>query len=198
MPRSSTLVFERGRVAGAWVLDLERRTDERGFFARVFCQDQFRARGLVTDFVQGSLAYTARKGTIRGLHYQTAPAQEVKLVRCSRGAIWDVIVDLRSDSGTYLQSFGVELTADGGRQLYVPEGCAHGYQTLVDGTEVTYLVSHAYAPEHERGVRWDDPLFRISWPVASNLDVSPKDRAWPDFPAAQRLYTGDSQTFGRS
>jgi len=177
------LIFSEGGLAGSWVIDLERRADERGYFARGFCRTEFGDRGLVTDFVQANIARTAHKGTIRGLHFQVAPAQEAKLVRCGRGALWDVIVDLRSDSITYLNWYGLELSDTNGRQIYVPEGCAHGYQTLVDDTEVSYLVSTCYSPTHERGIRWDDPLFNIQWPIVSTADVSLKDRAWPDFTA---------------
>jgi len=172
------------------MIDLERRTDERGFFARAFCETEFAQRGLVTGFVQGNIATSVRKGTIRGLHYQVAPAEEAKLVRCSRGAIWDVIVDLRPDSKTYLKWCGIELSDANGRQMYVPQGCAHGYQTLIDDAEVSYLVSASYAPAYERGIRWDDPLFNIEWPIVSHVDVSPKDRAWPDFAAASTVSRG--------
>jgi dTDP-4-dehydrorhamnose 3,5-epimerase len=175
------LVFEPAPLDGAWILDLERQADDRGFFARAWCRREFEARGLVADLVQANVAHSRRKGTIRGLHYQVAPFQETKLVRCVRGAICDVIVDLRPESATYLQWFGTELTAENRRQLYVPKDFAHGYQTLVDDSEVFYQLSAFYAAHAERGIRWNDPLFAIAWPVDVTFDVSPKDQAWPDF-----------------
>ena len=145
------------------------RTDERGFFARAFCQREFAALGLETGLVQANVSGSRHAGTIRGLHYQVAPAEETKLMRCIRGSAWDVIVDLRPESRTFGQWFGTELSADNRRQLYVPRGFAHGYQTLVDDAEMFYLVSAFHSPEHERGIRWNDPAFAIHWPV---LDLS--------------------------
>jgi dTDP-4-dehydrorhamnose 3,5-epimerase len=175
------MIFERTKLEGAVVLELERRADERGFFARTLCRREFTEHELTADFVQANIAYSARRGTIRGLHYQVAPHQEVKLVRCVRGAIWDVIIDLRSESATYLEWFGVELTAESGRQLYIPKDFAHGYQTLVDDSEISYLVSAFYSSSAERGIRWDDPQFSIAWPETANPTISPKDRLWPDY-----------------
>jgi dTDP-4-dehydrorhamnose 3,5-epimerase len=168
-------------VPGAWILELARQEDERGYFARTWCRRQFEEHGLVADLVQANLSHSARQGTIRGMHYQVAPFQETKVVSCLRGAIWDVIIDLRPDSPAYLEWFGVELSADNRRQIYVPEGCAHGYQTLVNDTDVFYHVSAFYAPECERGIRWNDPRFAIRWPQPSGPTLSRKDQEWPDF-----------------
>jgi dTDP-4-dehydrorhamnose 3,5-epimerase len=183
------VIFEATKLQDAYVLDLERREDERGFFARAWCQREFEARGLVADLVQANVGYSMRRGTIRGLHYQIAPFEEAKIVRCVRGAIWDVIIDLRPDSVTYCQWFGIELRAVDRRQLYVPKGFAHGYQTLVDDCEIFYLVSEVYSPTSERGIRWNDPRFAITWPMGDTLDVSAKDRAWPDFHPDPALLT---------
>jgi dTDP-4-dehydrorhamnose 3,5-epimerase len=176
------LLFTATPIDAAWVIDLEPREDARGFFARAWCREEFDARGLATGFAQANLSRTRQAGTIRGLHHQVAPHSEAKLVRCIRGAIFDVIVDLRPTSGSYMRWYGVELTADNHRQLYAPEGCAHGYQVLEDETEVFYQASTFYAPEAERGIRWNDPAFHIEWPLA-DADVSDKDRAWPNFVA---------------
>lgn len=175
------LLFEPTSLDGAWLVDLERLEDERGFFARAWCQQEFETRGLVADVVQANVAYSGRKGTIRGMHYQIAPFEESKIVRCIRGAIWDVIIDMRPDSDTYRQWFGVELSAENRRQLYIPKGFAHGYQTLADDCEVFYLVSEFYSRDAERGIRWNDPHFAIAWPVLDSIDVSAKDQSWPDF-----------------
>lgn len=164
------------------MLALAPREDERGFFARAFCQRENLDHGLETSFVQANVSVTRRRGTIRGLHYQVAPSEEAKLVRCTRGAVWDVVLDLRAGSPSRGRWFGVELTADNHRQLYVPKGCAHGYQTLADDTELFYLVSAFYSPSDERGIRWNDPAFAIDWPVRDGIDLSPKDRSWPDYP----------------
>jgi dTDP-4-dehydrorhamnose 3,5-epimerase len=166
------------RLKDAVLIEPERRTDERGFFARVFCEEEFAAAGLPTRFPQTNASGSARAGTVRGLHYQVAPHAEAKVVRCTRGAIFDVIVDLRPDSPTHLAWQGFELTAEAGGMLYVPEGFAHGYQTLLDDTEVTYPVSRPYAPGAEAGIRYDDPAFGIAWPLPASI-VSDKDRAWP-------------------
>ncbi len=163
---------------GVVLVDLERREDERGFFARTWCRDEFAAAGLEPVVEQANLSWNARAGTLRGMHYQVAPATEAKLVRCTAGAVLDVVVDVRPDSGTYLQSFAVELTAQNRTALYVPPMFAHGYLTLVDGAEVGYMVSRSYAPGHERGLRYDDPALALSWPVPVTV-VSPKDAAWP-------------------
>lgn len=170
--------FTETPLAGAFTIDLERRDDDRGFFARTFCAREFAQHGLKTDVVQCNASFNHRRGTVRGMHYQVPPAAETKLVRCTRGAIWDVIVDLRPLSPTYLRHFGVELSAANGRQLYVPEMFAHGYVALEDGTEVTYQVGEFYTPGHERGLRFDDPALGIEWPIAVTV-LSEKDAAWP-------------------
>lgn len=174
------MIFSATELQGAVVIDLERRRDERGFLARVFCESEFAERGMETRFVQASTVYTARQGTLRGLHYQAAPHAEVKLVRCTGGGAHVVIVDLRPESSTYRRWIAVELTAANGRLLYVPAGFAQGYQTLLDGTEMSYQMSHDYVPSAARGMRWDDPLFGIEWPDAERRLVSERDRAWPD------------------
>ena len=175
------MIFEQTRLQGAFLVDLERREDERGFFARTWCADEFADHGLVNRVVQANVSWNAKQGTLRGMHFQHPPHAETKLVRCTRGGIYDVIVDLRPDSETYKQWLGVELNAENRRALFVPEGFAHGYQTLVPDSEITYQVSAAYAPQAEGGVRWDDPAFGIEWPDAGNALLSDKDRSWPDF-----------------
>jgi len=170
--------FLETKLRGAFVVEVERIDDERGFFARTFSRDEFAARGLKADFVQCSVSYNALQGTLRGLHYQTPPHAEAKLVRCVRGAIHDVIVDLRSGSPTRRQWFGVELTADNGRMLYVPEGFAHGFVTLADGSEVYYQITAYYQAESARGVRWDDPSLDIAWPMPP-VAMSERDRRLP-------------------
>jgi dTDP-4-dehydrorhamnose 3,5-epimerase len=175
------MIFAETRLHGAYVVDLEPREDERGFFARVWCADEFAERGLSTELAQCNLSFNHRKGTLRGMHFQVEPHEEVKLVRCTRGAVFDVIVDLRPDSPTWKHWIGVELTAENRRALYVPKGFAHGYQTLMDGTETFYQVSTAYAPGAEGGVRWNDPAFGIEWPHPDRPLISDKDLAWPDY-----------------
>ena len=172
------MIFTETPLAGAFVLDLERRGDDRGFFARTFCQHEFTDHGLEPVVAQCNLSWNARAGTLRGMHYQLPPAAETKLVRCTAGAIYDVIVDLREGSPTYLQHFGVELTAENRRALYVPALFAHGYQALTDGAEVIYQVGEFYTPGAERGLRHDDPGLGIEWPIAVT-DISEKDAAWP-------------------
>lgn len=174
--------FNRAPLAGACTIELERRGDSRGFFARAFCEKEFAAAGLETRFVQMNNSLSATKGTLRGMHYQLAPSTEVKVVRCIRGALYDVIADLRPDSPTYGKTFGAELTAENRTMMYVPRGCAHGLLTLTEDTEVMYLVSAYYAPEHERGMRFNDPWLSIDWPIAP-VEISDKDRNWPLFDA---------------
>ena len=176
--------FTPTRLSGAFILDPERREDARGHFARTFCRREFEAHGLKPDIAQANIAWNARKGTLRGMHYQVAPAAETKLVRCTRGALWDVIVDLRPGSRTFLEHIGVELSAENGRQLFVPELFAHGYITLADDTEAAYQVGEFYAPDAERGIRYDDPALDISWPLPVEV-ISDKDAAWPAFVAAR-------------
>jgi dTDP-4-dehydrorhamnose 3,5-epimerase len=175
------VIFTPTELQGAVIVDLEKREDDRGFFARAWCRREFEDEGLTHRLVQCNLSYNHRRGTLRGLHYQAEPRAEVKLVRCTHGVIYDVIVDLRPRSATFMRWIGVELTAENGRMLYVPEGFAHGYQTLANGTEVFYQVSEFYTPEAERGLRWDDPAFAIEWPAANPRIMSEKDRNWPDY-----------------
>lgn len=165
-------------LAGAFVLEPERRSDERGFFARVFCRDEFAAHGLDHNPAQCNISFNPAKATLRGMHYQAKPHQEVKLVRCTMGLIFDVIVDLRSASQTLGDWFGVELSAENRRMLYVPKDFAHGYLTLAPATEVFYQVSELYHPAAERGARWDDPAFAIEWPLRPKV-ISAKDREHP-------------------
>jgi len=172
------MIFRETRLRGAFVLELERREDERGFFARAFCQNEFRAHGLKPLVAQGNIASNIRKGTLRGMHFQYPPAAESKLVRCTRGAIYDIIVDLRPESPTYLQHFGVELNEDNQLALYVPERFAHGYQTLCDKTDTSYLVGEFYAPDAEGGLLHDDPDLGLRWPLPVSV-ISEKDRKFP-------------------
>jgi dTDP-4-dehydrorhamnose 3,5-epimerase len=167
-------------LAGAFVIDIEPVEDERGFFARTFCADEFRERGLESSIRQCDISHNRKKGTLRGMHYQAAPHQEAKIVRCVRGAILDVIVDLRPNSATYRRWAAVELTADNRRALYVPKEFAHGFQTLVDHSDVYYEMSERYVPEASRGVRWNDFAFGIQWPVADPI-LSPRDAAYADY-----------------
>ncbi len=168
------------KIARGYVIDLERREDHRGFFARSWCQEEFRAHGLNPRVAQVNVGFSRKKGTLRGLHYQLPPYEEARLVRCTMGAIYDVIVDLRPDSSTHKQWVGVELTAENRRMLHIPEGCAHGYETLVDNTEMYYQTSQFYAPEYVRGIRHDDPTFGIEWPLPVDV-ISDADRSWPDY-----------------
>jgi dTDP-4-dehydrorhamnose 3,5-epimerase len=174
------VTFGETGLAGAWVLAPERFADDRGFFARTFCREEFAARGLDTAVAQCSVSYNHRRGTVRGLHYQAAPREEAKLVRCTRGAIFDAIVDVRLGSPTRGKHFAVVLTAENGLQLFIPKGMAHGFQTLEDATEVFYQISAPYAPELARGYRFDDPAFGIPWPLPVTV-LSDRDRDLPRF-----------------
>jgi dTDP-4-dehydrorhamnose 3,5-epimerase len=180
------MIFTPTPIAGAYLVELEKRGDERGFFARLYCEREFGAAGLPSRFVQINDSRSAHKGTLRGMHYQLAPKSETKLVRCIHGALYDVVLDLRKGSSTFGQSFGAELDADNRRMMLVPKGCAHGFITLASETEAFYLVDEYYAPELERGVRWDDPRFAIRWPLAPAV-LSDKDRAHRDFDPAWHL-----------
>jgi dTDP-4-dehydrorhamnose 3,5-epimerase len=171
--------FNETPLSGAFTIDLERRGDDRGFFARMFCENEFSEAGLETNFVQVNNSLTAKRGTLRGLHYQLPPASEVKVVRCVRGALWDVIVDIRPGSSSYGKWYGTELTAENRRMMYVPRGFAHAFLTLRDDTEAIYLVSAFYAPDRERGLRWDDSAIGVDWPEKPT-EISEKDAAWPD------------------
>ena len=174
------MIFRETILKGAYIIEPERREDSRGFFARVWCRKEFLAEDLNGQLVQSNISYNKEKGTLRGMHYQVEPFAEVKLVRCTMGAIYDVIIDLRPQSPTYLQWVAVELTAENRKMLYVPENFAHGYQTLVDNTEVFYQVSQFYVPDSEGGVRYNDPAFGIKWPMEVQV-ISDKDRSWPDY-----------------
>jgi dTDP-4-dehydrorhamnose 3,5-epimerase len=171
------MLFTETKLKGAFIIDLEHREDNRGFFARTFCANEFEQHGLKPSVAQCNLSFNHKKGTLRGMHYQTPPAAETKLIRCTQGAIYDVIVDMRPDSPTYLSHIGVELTAENRRALYVPEMFAHGYQALTDGAEVVYQVGEFYTPGYERGLRYNDPILGIEWPTEVTV-ISEKDAAW--------------------
>ncbi len=176
------MIFTELPLPGAFVIEPERRADERGFFARTWCRREFADHGIVCDWVQCNVSFNRRKGTLRGLHYQAAPWAEAKLVRCTAGAIYDVLVDLRRASPCFGKWTAVELTAAKGRMLYVPPGFAHGFQTLADNAEVFYQMSEYYRPEAARGCRWDDPALGIVWPDGDRV-LSPRDQQFPDFAA---------------
>ncbi len=171
--------FIETELKGAYLIELEPIEDERGFFARSWCQKEFVKHNLTPNLVQCNISFNHKQGTLRGMHYQEKPHEEVKLIRCTSGAIYDVIIDLRQDSSTFKQWAAVELTADNRKMLYVPEGMAHGFQTLQDNTEVFYQMSAFYHPESARGVRWDDPAFQIDWPEKKPI-ISLKDSQYPD------------------
>ena len=174
------MIFTETELSGAFIIEAEQLEDERGFFARTWCQREFEAHGINAQLAQCNVSFNKKKGTLRGMHYQTSPHEEAKLVRCTMGAIFDVIIDLRRQSPTFKKWVAVDLNERNRRMLYVPEGFAHGFQTLEDNTEVFYQMSEFYAPEHARGVRWNDPAFQISWPEAEPL-VSPRDQQYADF-----------------
>lgn len=174
------MIFKELDLKGAYVIELEEFKDERGFFARAWCQNEFNEHGLNSSVVQANLSYNAKKATLRGMHYQVAPHEESKLVRCIRGAIFDAIIDLRPQSPTYKDWVGVELSSENRKMLYVPEGFGHGFQTLVDQTEVFYQVTEFYTPGAERGARYNDPAFKITWPLEVDV-ISEKDAHWRDF-----------------
>jgi dTDP-4-dehydrorhamnose 3,5-epimerase len=175
------MIFTETPLAGAFVVEPEPKPDERGFFARIWCREEFEAHGLDTALAQCSISFNRRAGTLRGMHYQAAPHEEVKLVRCTAGSLLDVIIDLRPGSPTAGRHFAVVLSAANRRMLYVPRGFAHGYQTLEDDTEVAYQISEFYHPELARGVRWNDPAFNIDWPAAAERIISPRDAEYPDY-----------------
>ena len=172
------MIFTETALKGAYIIDLEPRPDSRGFFARAFCQKEFEAQRLKPVIAQANVAFNHRKGTLRGMHFQFPPAAETKVVRCTRGAILDIIVDLRPESPTWLEHIAVELTEDNHRALYVPERFAHGYQVLEDKTETSYQVGEFYTPGCEGGLRYSDPLLKLSWPLPITV-ISPKDEVWP-------------------
>ena len=174
------MIFTETKLKGSSIIEPERLEDERGFFARTWCKQEFESYGLNPNLVQCSISFSKKKATLRGMHYQAAPNEEAKLVRCTSGAIYDVIVDLRSDSKTFKQWISVELTSENRKMIYIPEGFAHGFLTLEDNTEVFYQMSEFYAPESARGVRWNDSAFSISWPIDVKV-ISDKDKNYPDF-----------------
>ena len=174
------MIFTETRLKGAFILELERREDERGFFARSWCQEEFQAYNLNSAIAQCNISFNRLKGTLRGMHYTAAPFEEAKLVRCTAGAAYDVIIDLRRDSPTFKQHVGEVLSAANYRMMYVPEGFAHGFQSLEDNTEIFYQMSRFYSPEHARGVRYNDPAFGIKWMIADPV-ILDRDRTYPDF-----------------
>jgi dTDP-4-dehydrorhamnose 3,5-epimerase len=174
------MIFQETKIQGSYVIDLERRDDSRGYFARAWCQEEFNDHGLTARMAQINVSSNRQRGTLRGMHYQLPPHREAKVVSCTRGALYDVVLDLRDDSPTYLDWAAVELTAENRRMLLIPEGCAHGFQTLTDDTDVLYFMSEFYCPEYARGARYDDPAFNISWPLTIT-SLSDADRAWPAF-----------------
>jgi len=175
------MIFEETPLNGAYIIHPERLEDNRGFFARAWCKKEFEQHGLVANLVQCNISYNTSRGTLRGMHYQEKPYEETKLVRCTAGAITDVIIDIRPESTTYKKWISVELSAENRTMLYVPQGFAHGYVTLVDDAEVFYQVSEFYTPGVEHGIRWNDPQFQIVWPMGDNLVISGKDTSWPDY-----------------
>jgi dTDP-4-dehydrorhamnose 3,5-epimerase len=178
------MIFEKTKLPGVFEIRMEPMPDERGFFARCWCEREFESHGLNPKVVQCSVSFNARRGTLRGMHYQVAPDQEAKVVRCTKGALYDVLVDLRRGSPTFGDWVAVVLTAERRNMVYVPEGCAHGFLTLEDETEVLYQISEFYSPQSARGVRWDDPAFRIVWPEEVKV-ISERDRKCPDFALTQ-------------
>lgn len=174
------MTFEQTPIPGIWIIGLERREDDRGFFARSFCEREFGSHGLLMRFPQCNISFNQKRGTLRGMHFQREPKAEVKLVRCTRGAVYDVVVDLRKQSATYLRWFGIELTDENRLALYIAEGCAHGFQALVDNTELFYHMGEFYDAGAGDGVRWNDPAFGIKWPLADPI-LSERDATYPDF-----------------
>lgn len=172
------MMFTEGSVAGAWLVEVERRVDERGFFARTHCVAEFEAHGMTAAFRQSSVSFNTRRGTLRGMHYQARPHAEAKLVRCTAGAVFDVIVDLRPSSPTYRRWYGTELTASNRRALYIPEGVAHGFISLTEDTEILYMISVDYEPGSARGIRWNDPAIGIMWPLQPTT-ISARDASYP-------------------
>jgi dTDP-4-dehydrorhamnose 3,5-epimerase len=174
------MIFKQTRFEGVFEVEVERKEDARGFFARTWSETEFRKQNIQFFPGQSSISYNRLRGTLRGMHYQAAPFQEAKLVRCIRGTVFDVVIDLRTESPTYKEWLGIELSAENYNMLYIPEGLAHGFQTLADDTEVLYLMTDAYNPQAERGVRWNDSAFAIKWP-SEVQNISVKDSSWPDF-----------------
>lgn len=181
------MIFTQTKLKDAFIIELKKLEDERGFFARTWCKKEFEDHDLNTNLVQVNVAFNKKCGTLRGMHYQVAPYEETKLIRCTKGAIYDVIIDLREESPTFLKWIGVELTEDNYKMFYVPEGFAHGYQTLKDNTVVTYQVSQFYTPNSEQGLRWDDPSINIDWPYVKERIISKKDQMWQDYRKLYRI-----------
>ena len=177
------MIFNETKLPGVFIVEVQRLEDERGFFGRSFCRNEFAGRGLNPDVAQCNISFNRDAGTLRGMHYQLAPHAEDKLIRCTRGKLYDVIVDLRLESPTFKQWISVELTGDNRRMLYIPKGCAHGFLTFEDNTEIFYQMSEFYHPESARGVRWNDPAFGIQWPAGVQVILSERDRNWPDYSA---------------
>jgi dTDP-4-dehydrorhamnose 3,5-epimerase len=174
------MIFHETKLAGVFEIKIEPKADERGFFARAWCREELESHGLNPQLAQCSISFNNCKGTLRGMHYQAAPYPETKIVRCTRGSLYDVVVDLRHDSATFKQWIGVTLSSTERNMVYVPAGCAHGFITLEDSTEIFYQISEFYKPDLSRGVRWNDPAFQITWPVAVEV-ISERDRTYPDF-----------------
>lgn len=172
--------FQDTNLSGAWIISLNELTDERGFFARSFCQEEFKNHGLNSTVAQCNISYNAKCGTLRGMHFNASPNEEAKLVRCTAGAIYDVIIDIRPGSPSYGETFAIELNARNRKMLFVPKGCAHGFQTLTDNTEVFYQMSAVYKPGAARGIRWNDPAFAIDWPIADPI-LSDRDLSYLDW-----------------
>jgi dTDP-4-dehydrorhamnose 3,5-epimerase len=174
------VIFKPTELPGAYLIEPDRRSDVRGYFARTYCEREFTDQGLEPHVSQCSVSYNHRKGTLRGMHYQSAPFEEVKVVRCNRGSIYDVVIDLRPESPSYKKWFAAQLDEENGKMLYIPRGFAHGFQTLADDTEVYYQMSQVFSPEHARGVRWNDPAFSVAWPDADRI-ILDRDQNYPDF-----------------
>jgi dTDP-4-dehydrorhamnose 3,5-epimerase len=175
------MIFRETKIPGAFIIEVQCLEDERGLFCRSFCRNEFAELGLNPEVAQGNISFNRYAGTLRGMHYQLAPHAEDKLIRCTRGKLYDVVVDLRKESPTFKQWIALELSADYWRMLYIPKGCAHGFLTLADNTEIVYQMSEFYHPESGRGVRWNDPAFGIEWPERNRVIMSDRDRSWPDY-----------------
>lgn len=175
------MIFEETKLKGAYIIHPDRLEDDRGFFARTWCMKEFEAHGLTANMVQSNIAFNHKKGTLRGMHFQRPPYEEAKLVRCTAGSVYDVIIDLRPDSPSYMEWLGIELHMENRKMIFIPEGFAHGYQTLADNSEVFYQVSQFYTPSAEGGALWNDPVFNIEWPEVEHRIISEKDRRWPAY-----------------
>ena len=173
------MLFQPTQLHGVFIIEAELQSDERGFFSRVFCEEELKRAHIDFTIRQVSQSFNIKKGTVRGMHFQYEPAAEQKIVQCVRGAIYDVVIDLRKNSATYGAWIAEELTEANKKKMYIPQGCAHGFQTLVDNTEVLYLISEFYASDHHAGLRWDDPSLKIAWPMKDGVIISQKDTQWP-------------------